>query len=205
MKPVLMALVIATCPLIDGAAATADGTGNVQVNHLVSRPALIIEELEGLNIERAAVILLATLSEIEQAQKLTPEDRAERIAEAVGCAVAALTEASPDVMRTISPDLRPERLSLITASAVVASQAHSQDIVGSLLEGRADPGERQAIEAAAAEPDKHLTRQELRVALRCMPAVRPMPIRPQPIRPLEERSPRSAPAAPAPAPVYDGQ
>ncbi len=179
------------------------------MKHVVDRPSLIIDELTGLDVAEASLRILLVLEEIE-ASDLSLEEILERIAEAVGCAVYALSEASPEVMRDLSPNIREDRLSVVTASAVLASREHANPIMESLLSGRVQPQERAAIQAAAAEPDRHLSRTELQRAVRCVPAVRPLPVRPEPIRPLPEdpertdaeRAPRSAPV---PAPRYDGQ
>lgn len=196
--------------LTTGAGAIHADAPDKDFQHIVDRPSLIIEELTGIEeVHEAALLILLTLEEIEAAD-LELDERLERIAETVACAVYTLSAASPEVMLELSPNLREERLTVVTASAMVASPEYAQLIMEALLSGRIDLQERERIEAAAAEPEQHLTRSELRVALRCVPAVRPLPVRPEPIRPLPEDPERTGAAraprpAPAPAPRYDGQ
>ncbi len=200
----------AACVVCAAGLAHADAPA-IDVRHIVDRPGLIMEEVTGVDLPEAAHLLLLSLEELEMAD-LDPEVKQERIAELVACAVHALLEASPDVMREVSPNVREERLATVTAAAVIASREYAQPILDSMLSGRVHPQERQAIENAAAAPDRHLSRTELRSALRCMPSVRPLPVRPEPIRPLPEdpdrvESAAAAVAAPAPAPAlfYAGQ
>lgn len=181
------------------------------MKHVVERPQLIVDELSGLSVEEAALRILLALEEIEATEELTLEELLQRIAETVGCAVQALNEASPEVMRDLSPNLRENRLSVVTAAAIVASPDHSQRLMDSLLSGRIHPQEREVIQAAAAAPDRHLTRTELQSALRCTNEIRPLPVRPEPIRPLPEDPDGGGGGSVepqtlvVPAPVYPGQ
>lgn len=176
------------------------------MKHIVDRPELIMDELTGLDVPEATLRILQALEEIEAAD-LELAVLLERIAEAVGCAVHALGGASPEVMRELSPNLREDRLSVVTASAVIGAREYAQPIMESLLSGRVQPQDRQAIQAAAAEPDRHLSRMELQRAVRCVPDVRPLPVRPEPIRPVPEDPNAVEPQvqALAPALLYDGQ
>ncbi len=203
---------IMACIVCAAGLARADAP-EIDVRHIVERPSRIIEEVTGLELEEAALLLLLSLEELELAD-LDPEVKQERIAELVACSVHALLEASPDVIREVSPNVRVERLATVTAAAVIASREYAEPILDSMLSGRMHPHERQTVENAAAAPDRHLSRSELRSALRCMPSVRPLPVRPEPIRPLPEDPDRTEPepavaapavVTPAPAPLYAGQ
>lgn len=178
------------------------------VEHLVKHPEEIVGELGGQDAAEAADLILQTLEAIEEAE-ISPREKGERIARAVGCAIYALDDMAPEVFGLLGPQIRPERLTLVTASAVISSGLYSAQLINAMLEGAVSDAQREMIAEAAGQPAKYLTRAEMRECQACAFGIRPLPIRPEPIRPLpddpERVRERPRPRIPQPPPPYDGQ